>query len=214
MQFLYGASVPLLKLRVAGQEVCHTGANITADRVSNSGQDIYLYPLHALWGVWEDHHRRWSHRVFPGTLPWHHTTNRSVSGFLTHPPLPLSLSLSIHRLSSPSLPFLPLCLYLFIQPAKPSSKTLSFPIIPPTRGHPQPRSVMCEIADVYFVHWGFNLRWSTCWRRRDSRRMSCGNASVTRFLTGLTLFGELRHKQLNPSVWQFDFTGADRAWLS
>lgn len=56
------------------------------------GQDIYLHPLHALWWLWEDHHRRWSHWIFPEILPWCHTTNRSVSDSLTLllPPLHLS----------------------------------------------------------------------------------------------------------------------------
>lgn len=77
---------------------------------SNLGQDLHLHSLHALWGVWEDHHGRWSHYVFREVLPRHHTINRSVSDFPS-PPLSVFLCFGLYPSICPST-----------QPDKSSSK--------------------------------------------------------------------------------------------
>lgn len=188
---------------------------------SNLGQDIYLYPLHALWGVWEDHHGRWSHRVFPEILPRHHTTNRSVCDFLT------SLSLSPHRrLSSPSPPSLsPSVFIFFIQPAEPFSRSTLFshhPVDSGTQsamslGH-DPRSVKLQTYS-YTALCGEVLIWGEAYVVGDGEIAEAKHLSLscTHFLSGSTLFGVLGPKQLHAcflsSVWLFNFTRPDRAWL-
>lgn len=42
------------------------------------GQDLHLHPLHAIWGIWEDYHRRWAAELLSEILPRFHPTLRSV----------------------------------------------------------------------------------------------------------------------------------------
>lgn len=139
---------------------------------SNLGQDIYLYPLHALRRVWEDHHRKWSHRVFPEILLWCHTTNRSVSNFLTSTQPPLSLSVS------PFSPLLPLSLHPRHPPKHyhfPSSHWLQ-----DIHSH----NLWCVKLQTYSnmaLCSGFNLRWTICcgWQRDSEGIMVTLEASFT-----------------------------------
>lgn len=87
--------------------LCGAALTLLWFSASSAGQDFYMHPLHALWGVWEDHYWRSSHRVFPAVLPRCHTTDWSVSGFLTSALIPLSFpsprsTLCSHTASIPS----------------------------------------------------------------------------------------------------------------
>lgn len=157
--------------------------------LSNLGQDIHLYTFHALWRVWEDHHRRRSHWVFPKILPWHHPTDRSVSDFLTPLPSPISASSSLCSAIVTSSN-LPKCL----------QKT---PLFSPTPHqllpHPQFWSVKCEITDSQlhgFCGVSFNLRWTICcgWQRWEGPHWDVGTY-YTYFHPGLSLFRELGLKR-------------------
>lgn len=118
------------------------------------GQVFYLHPFHALWRVWEDHHGRWSHWIFPQILSWCHTIIRSVSDFLTSTSLTLFPHLLYHLII--------LCYYFPIQPSH------AIPGLFPSRqlhaDMHSPWSVKLK-SDSYvsFVPPSFNWSWSVCY---------------------------------------------------
>lgn len=51
------------------------------------GQDLHLHTLHAIWGIWEDYHRRWADELLSEILPRFHSTLRSVRNVQSLSPL-------------------------------------------------------------------------------------------------------------------------------
>lgn len=154
-----------------------------------------MHPVHALWGVWEDHHRRWSHWVFPEILSWRHPSNRRVSDILTPP--------HFSPLSSPLSPCLSLSLHPTCRAVLRNTLICHHPIV---SSHIQ----RCETGDLQVYDSllrAFHLQWTLC---RRWQRCELYTALVLSLCWAL---GYIRHETYVICLFTFGSFGCDRWFL-